>query len=263
MTEPIAPPAFPPAPVELAPEIPAKFQNPDGSLNQSALLKSYTEQERLVSQAQRAPVTPPVATPPVAQPAVPAAPAAPNSIEEVVERAGLNWGVVSEQFSQTGDLNEASYQAIEKTGIGRGAIKQTLSALKASREVADAEQRVLGAEVFGSAEQLNVALQSGASLPSSQRQAYNALIADPNTRKQAFEFLKSAVAANVGQPNAAPHVVGNQPAQAPGAQPFRTQADYARAYAYCKKHGAANYDHNLATQYAARINATDTNTLGK
>jgi len=239
--------------VELGYAVPAKFQNEDGSVNVQALLKSQQDAESALSRLQRG-QQPPA---PAAQPQTPQTPQTPpGSIEEVVTRAGLDYQAVAEQFAQTGHLSEGSYKAIEASGLGRGVIDQTLSALQASRAQAISEQRTAGIAVFGSEEQLDVALKTGGALSESQKEAFRALVKDPSSRKQGFEFLRSAIANISGQSQSHPHVAGNQPPQSPSAAPFTRQSDLAAAYAYCKNTRAANYDHAHAQHLAARINAT-------
>lgn len=148
-TEQSAPPPVESKPVK--PEnVPEKFWNAEtGEVNTEALLKSYSELEKMKSKPKdETPAPEAEATPEEQAPEEQAQ--EDETVEEVVERAGLDFNELSNKFWEQDALDDSDYEALEKSGIPRAYVDDYIAGARAQIELAQykAFTEVGGKEVY-------------------------------------------------------------------------------------------------------------------
>lgn len=104
--------------------IPDKFYNAEtGVVDYTALAKSYVELEKTKGK----PVEPPKTKPEEATN---------DNAAKVVADAGLNMSELSKEYAETGELAEASYDALAKAGIPKEMVADYIAGVQAQVEVA-------------------------------------------------------------------------------------------------------------------------------
>ena len=201
-------PAPTPAP---EPEWPTKFMNEDGTKNESALLKSYTELEHKQSTP-----TPPAG---VMIPDPAAAPAIDDNagIDKILESAGLDTGDIGRQFRTEGKLTPANYTALKKANpaFTRGIVDQFMAMQLKVVEQTETALRAQAAQSVGGEEKLNTLIEWAKQLPESERKTCNTLLSNKDTLMMGVEWLTAKHKAAIGADKSTPLVTG-QPAPPSG-----------------------------------------------
>lgn len=177
--------------------VPEKFWDAEtGAIRTAALLQSYAELERARSQPK-----------PTAQTPAPGSTQVPDqaTAADAVANAGLDWDTISNKVSQTGALEEADYQALEKAGVPKHIVDGYIHNTK----IATALARQKSAEVVGGEKVLDAILAKAAqTLSPSERDGFNKLLAGENTHRDALMTLKNRFAPSDGEPES--QLNGNQ-----------------------------------------------------
>jgi hypothetical protein len=121
-----------PAPEPVAPKpegIPDKFYNAEtGVVDYAALAKSYSELEKKASGK--------TTEPPKEEPVKNPAETTEEQAAEAVEKAGLDFQALSQEFNTKGSLSDDTYAALEKSGLPRDIVDAYIDGRMAAAEVA-------------------------------------------------------------------------------------------------------------------------------
>lgn len=182
--------------------VPEKFWDPQtGQVKLDDVLKSYAAlEQRLAQQSQQQ-------RPPAQQQQQQQA----DPAQQAVERAGLNWEAVSNEFRSTGNIGDQTRAALNKSGIPNEIIDEYLELAAFRAEAHLKEQFAYAGGEEPAKELLSWAAQN---LSPDQIAAYNEMLAGPNW-KAAFDALKAERASrrkNAGEPN----FLSGAPAGGPG-----------------------------------------------
>lgn len=184
------------------PEVPEKFRNEDGSLNQEALLKSYSELEKGKA-AEEKPEDNPAEEKPEDKPEEGGVE---NFIDSTLKTAGIDRDALTAELQEKGSLSEESYEALAKAGFPKAEVDQYLTGGQAAEQAAAAEGEAIQTAAFetaGGEESFKSMVEWAAAgnLSAEQVGAYNALVESGN-KEQAVagvQFLKSLYVASEGQ----------------------------------------------------------------
>jgi len=148
-------PAEAPPVEDKAPAIPQKFQNEDGSLNQEAMLRSYSELESKVGLPSDAPKPAKEADTNDAGAAEDSGSEADTEADKSAEAAvaaGVDMAALEEEFAKEGKLSDESYADLEAKGFSRAEADEYIEfrTQKAERYSAELYAEVGGEEQFAS-----------------------------------------------------------------------------------------------------------------
>jgi hypothetical protein len=146
--------------------IPEKFWDAEkGQLNTEALLNSYKELESGVGKA--ADEAPAMSAEGDAQ------------AQALAQEAGLDWNTIVSKVSESGDIEEADYAALEAIKIPRELVKDVIELRKYRVD----REREAAIEYAGGVEATEALMQwAGANLNATDREAYQALLNGPQWR---------------------------------------------------------------------------------
>src|SRR5262245_39274646 len=120
---PAEPTAAPAATQSTAPAVPEKFRTADGGVNTEALLKSYSEMERMVSQR------------PIQQPNQQAIQQPANPTQPQQPAQGFPMQAVAQEYAANGgQLSQQSYQILAQRGYDRATVDSIIAGQKAVAE---------------------------------------------------------------------------------------------------------------------------------
>lgn len=184
----------------------------------------------------------------------PAPPPLPQTVEEVLNLAGLKDSEVATQYLAKGELTAEQYAAFAKVGRGRGEVDAFLAGQKAMREAQELQQQQIlneSAKYVGGDQQLQTLLQFAGTLPKARIDDLNARLADKNKYKGALAEILTEYKQTTGTANAAP-VISGSPSVA-SAAPFVSKVEYQKA----RQESAARYGNpQNDPAYIARLLAT-------
>ena len=205
------PPAAPPVRPDHVPE---KFWDAEkGVVRTDDLIKSYGELETKLS----APPTPPPDPTKMQIPDQQTAPAN-ASLDDILNRAGLDAQELATQFQQAGQLNDQQYTALAAQGFGRVMVDSFMQGQYANAQLLQDRQtqaRTNAQTMAGGDQQLNNLLAWAASLPANRQADINERLADPNRYEGAITELMALHRDAVGAGNAQALIQGG-PAAAGG-----------------------------------------------
>lgn len=168
----------------------------------------------------------------------PAPPPLPQTVEEVLNLAGLKDTEVANQYLTKGELTAEQYAAFAKVGRGRGEVDAFLAGQKAMREAQELQQQQIlneSAKYVGGDQQLQTLLQFAGTLPKARIDDLNARLADKTKYKGALAEILTEYKQTTGTANAAPVISGSPSAAGPA--PFASPVEYRNA----RKESAAKY----------------------
>lgn len=136
-----------PAEPPVATTIPDKFQNTDGTLNQDALLKSYTELQTKMSGGVK------VETEDTAE--TTETPEEPTNIkeaqetaEEATKSAGLDMDDLTARYAETGELTAEDYKAFEDSNISKTQVDGYIQGQQAIAQLRQMDQDTIGGDNY-------------------------------------------------------------------------------------------------------------------
>lgn len=187
------PPVVPPQD-EKAQLLAGKFKTQDD------LVKAYAELEKKLG----APKPPePVKAPEPAKVIDPSKPALEikpgeepvKAAEQVVEKAGLDWAVLTQEFSEKGALEATSYETLEKAGIPKAMVDQFIEGQVA---VAERARNEVFSAVGGQEKYVEMVGWAAKSLSAEEQTSYNAMVNGPDraAAKLAVSGLQARFAAS-------------------------------------------------------------------
>lgn len=198
------------------PEVPAKFMNPDGSVNVHALAQSYRALETSYS-SRPAPAPQPA-------PAPAPAPAAGPSFAEVEALA-------TQELVAAGRISEQSYSNFERLGISRAAVDFNVQARRSQDE---ALKKAVYDTAGGQSNFESMSAWARVNLAPHEQQSIDGLLrsTDPMHREMAVKTIKARYEAANGTSGTLLNNVPNAPPGSSGvsnAQPFRSLKEYTDA----------------------------------
>jgi len=148
--------------------VPEKFWDVDtGSVNQDALLKSYSELEN-----QRSVEKPPEENQPEE-----------SAIQKTLQSAGLNQDDFSKEIEENGSLSEDSYTKLEAAGYDKAMVDQYLAGAQIGEHQAQLQEADIS-EVKGSVENFDaMSTWAKANMPPDQLQTYNDMVGAGNKQQ--------------------------------------------------------------------------------
>jgi len=138
------------------------------------------------------------------------------------------WKVVETEVSQTGDLSQATRDAVLKTGIPQAVLDQALTGIKATRQASLNEAK----QMVGGEQNLNALIQwASTNLPADERPVVDAALKSPawKTTLMGLKARWEASSPTHGEPRPTP--TGSPQAGPSGVLPFRDEAERRSAYA--------------------------------
>lgn len=189
-----------PPPVANKPErpanVPEKFWNAEtGEVNTEALLKSYSELEKMKGKPKEEAPAPEAEVKPEEQ--APEEQAQDETVEEVVEKAGLDFNELSNKFWENDGIDDSDYEALEKAGIPRHLVDDYIAGAKAQIELA---QYQAFNEVGGQQAYSDMIQWASKNLTEAEIALYDQSVNSPNSevRMGAIKGLKARYRDSVG-----------------------------------------------------------------
>lgn len=148
-----------------------------------------------------------------------------KKVEEVVETAGLDFGALETKYAETGALDDADYEALEKAGVPRSMVDNYIAGQ-------EAQGLVLRNQVFdsvGGEENFNAIAQwAGANLTPAELQSYNdAVDSNDLTRvKSAVELVSLKYTQAMGS---TPNLISGDTSSVSSANVFQSVAQLTAA----------------------------------
>ena len=188
----------PPSEEGVEPQIPDKFKNTDGTLNHEALLKSYTDLEKKLGespqegdtsqnqQEQKEGAGEEESTPVSYG----------DKIDPIIISAGLTPETLNNEWLETGDLSEKTYDALEKNGLSKSLVKAYVEGQKAlleSSQAADEDYVKTVHDSVGGEDKYNVLIEfANREMSIEEQEEYTKLVTsgDMSTGKLAAQNLK-------------------------------------------------------------------------
>ena len=175
--------------------VPEKFWNAEkGEVNVDALLKSYSELEKVRSGGEK-----PVEEKPAAG-AAPTEDAATDDAQKAVESAGLDWDTLTSKVAEKGAIDETDYEALAKAGVPKQIVDNYLAMVRerADRETADAIAYAGGQETLDGL--MGWAAQN---LNDAEKKLYNGMLASAEWRTaiDALKAKQTATSKTAGEPD--------------------------------------------------------------
>jgi len=201
-----APTGTPPAePPQRPANVPEKFWDAEkGVVKTDDLIASYTELETKQSAAPPAP-PPPDPSQMKIQPQQ-TGPAF-DSIDTILNRAGLKADDVAQEFQQSGRLTDAQYAALQSQGVGRTMVDMVMQGQHSNAQLLQMQRtqaRTAAEGLTGGAGQLDNLLAWAANLPPNVQADLNERLADPQRYEGAVTELmgrhRTAVGAGTAEP---------------------------------------------------------------
>lgn len=200
-----------------APSVPDKFRNPDGSVNTDALLKSYTELEKMKSSPtpEVTPEVPPKEgleiTPPV-------------KTEDVQKAVGEElFKEIAEYYGEHQEISEELYTKLDEKGYSKSFTDAWIEGQKSLRSKYESSVK---AEAGGEEQYAEMITWAREGLTEAERLMYDEAVEskDPVRAKMAVGFLKSRYISAEGKP---PRLVeGSAPNATEG---FQSEEEFAQA----------------------------------
>lgn len=169
--------------------VPEKFWNPEtGQIDTEKLLNSYKELEATKGQ----------------KPEDDANRAAENdkATQDIVEKAGLDWNTLVEKVSTNGKIDDADYEALEKTGIPKGLVDDIIEMRVQQFE----REQTAAIEYAGGQEAADEMMAWAAeNLSEKDKAYYNELLSGPHWRVavDSLNARRGAASKTAGEPQLA------------------------------------------------------------
>lgn len=163
--------------------VPDKFYNKEtGAIDYENLAKSYSELEKKQSAPKETKAD---------------VKEEPQTAEEAVEKAGLDMAALQSEYDEKGELNDASYEALEKAGIPKETVNLYIEGQKAL--VAQAQEHAYGL-TDGKEGYAAMSDWAKANLTADELQSYNTSVnsSNKNTREIAIRGLWAKFSADSG-----------------------------------------------------------------
>lgn len=208
-----------------APSVPKKFMTDDGQVNVDALLKSYQELEKKMSQPKTQPQEESQEVP--ATQDKPTEETTQEQAKEIVENKGIDFDNLTKEFSTNGQLSEKSYKELADKGIP----KETVDAyIQGQMALAEKYQSDVVKSVGGNEAYNQMTEWAKTNLTQGQLEAYNAAVSSSNmdTVSLAVQGLKAQYdRANGSAPQR--QLMGATNSSGEAIQPFRSRTQYVDA----------------------------------